>query len=154
MDFGGRLSEDGIAVRRISIESFRGDGVPVAVEHPITWMGLRYSGPKSADETVDRALWLVHHQPPRYRLGYRNCESIAIWCATGDYESFQVKRVMLWKSLADVSIPYLLRKKPDLVIKVRVASLVFSLFTAIPYIHDKRLFDHTRQYPGIGNWTC
>jgi hypothetical protein len=62
------------------------------------------------EQVVDRAEWLLHNQPPPYQLGYRNCESIAVWCATGDFESFQVKAFMRWRIMFTLPIFALLKK--------------------------------------------
>src|ERR1700681_887746 len=87
-------------IRRVSLTSFAQPQSVEAVEevsHPITWFGLTYSPLLPSEQVVDRAEWLFPTQRPPYQPGYRNCESIAIWCATGDFESFQAKKVMLWR---------------------------------------------------------
>jgi hypothetical protein len=95
----------------------------------------------------------VREPAPAYRLGYRNCESIAIWCATGDFESFQVKRFMLRKTrLLTPVIFYALRRKPMVGTPLAVVSTLVTLSTAVPYIHSREFFDHTRPYPGFGKW--
>jgi hypothetical protein len=87
------------------------------------------------------------------RLGYRDCESIAIWCATGDFESFQVKRFMGWKArLITPIVAYALHRKPRVGAPLAVVSSVVTLLTALPYIHSRAIFDHTRVYPGFGKW--
>jgi hypothetical protein len=96
VDFGGGdpLHKAATQVRRGALEAFQ-DGCEVrVVNHPITHSRITYSVPLAPEEVVDRAIWLCTNQPPAYRLGYLNCESIAIWCATGDFEIFQVKRFM------------------------------------------------------------
>jgi hypothetical protein len=79
-------------IRRVSLTDFAQDGSVATVSHPIRWSGLAYSPPLPREQVVDRAEWLLDNQPPQYQLGYRNCESIAIWCATGDFESFRSRR--------------------------------------------------------------
>ncbi len=154
VDFGGGdfLHKGKTEVRRVTLSTFEGPSQAEVVVHPITWQGLTYSDQLSSEETVDRALWLVDNQPPIYRLGYRNCESIAIWCATGDYESFQVKRFLLLRTPLSLIVPYALRTKRRLGIFLGAVSISISLVTAVPYIMDRRFFDHTCRYPGPGKW--
>lgn len=95
IEFGG--SKPRVGVRTRSLAQFgNGDRIE-EVNHPITWMGQMYSPLLPPNQVIDRARWLLHHQPPSYQLGYRNCEAIAIWCATGDFESFQVT-ALRWRS--------------------------------------------------------
>lgn len=153
VEFGGGdlLHKSETKVRRASLESFR-DGDVEEVHHPITHHGITYSDPLPPDEVVDRALWLCVNQPPAYRLGYRNCESIAIWCATGDFESFQVKRFMLGKTgIVSPPIFYCLPRRRALGSALAAGSVIITLLTAVPYMHGRALFDHTRAYPGLGN---
>lgn len=154
VDFGGGdpLHKAATQVRRVTLVAFR-DGCEVeVVEHPITNSRVMYSELLPPEEVVDRALWLCANQPPAYRLGYRNCESIAIWCATGDFESFQVKRFMMWKTrLITPVIVYALRRQPRLGTRLAIGSMLVSLSTAVPYIHSRAFFNHTRAYPGFGN---
>lgn len=154
-EFGGGdlLDKAATQVRRVTLEAFR-DGCEARVaNHPITHGRITYSDPLLPDEVVDRALWLCANQPPAYRLGYRNCESIAIWCATGDFESFQVKRFMLRKTtLLTPMIFYALRRKPKVGASLAVGSMLVTLSTAVPYIHSRAFFDHTQAYPGFGKW--
>jgi hypothetical protein len=96
---------------------------------------------------------MIRNQPPPYRLGYRNCESIAIWCATGDYESFQVKAFMRWRMLLTPLTYLLLRKRPTVDKALLLIGIATSLVTAVPYMHSRAFFDHTRQYPGPPNWS-
>ena len=63
---------------------------------------------------MDSAKWLIENQPPTYSLGYRNCESIAIWCATGDFDSFQIKAFLRWKMPMALPIMALMAKKPSI----------------------------------------
>jgi hypothetical protein len=151
---GGDLWHKGnTRIRRVALSCFAHGGQVEPVRHPITWMGLTYSPALAPEQSVDRAMWLLHHQPPTYQLGYRNCESIAIWCATGDFESFQVKRFMLWLPPVSIASLALLRKTPGTRTVVVAAGIIASSLTAVPYIHSRALFDHTRRYPGIGSWT-
>lgn len=140
-------------IRRVSLTYFANGGSVEEVSHPITWSGLTYSPLLPPEQVVDRAEWLVHNQPPPYRLGYRNCESIALWCATGDFESFQVKAFMRKRVMFALPITALLKKKPSIGVPVAVGSIATSLLTAVPYMHSRAFFDHTRRYPGLGNWT-
>jgi hypothetical protein len=139
-------------VRRRSLAEFRDSDPVEEVTHPVTWMGQTYSPSLPAEQVIDRARWILHNQPPPYQLGYRNCESIALWCATGDFESFQVKGFLSWKSLALLPTIAVVRRKPALGPWIGVASFGITLLTAIPYLHSRALFDHTGRYPGIGNW--
>lgn len=155
VDFGGgdTMHKAATQVRRVTLEAFRDGCEAEAVNHPITHSTITYSKPLPSEEVVDRALWLCVNQPPAYRLGYRNCESIAIWCATGDFESFQVKRFLGWKArLVTPMIAYALRRKSKVGVPLAVGSMLVSLSTAVPYIHSRAFFDHTRAYPGLGNW--
>lgn len=141
-------------VRARSLPEFcNGDSVEV-VKHPVIWRGQAYSPLLPPDRVIDRARWLLHNQPPSYQLGYRNCESVAIWCATGDFESFQVKRFLGWKTVAFLPTVILIRRKPSVGKWVGIASVGVSLLTAIPYIHSRALFDHVGRYPGIGCWSA
>jgi Lecithin retinol acyltransferase len=139
-------------VRPVSLVSFAQGGPVTAVSHPKNWAGLAYSPMLPPEQVVDRAGWLVHNQPPPYHLGYRNCESIAVWCATGDFESFQVKGFMFGKSIMTLPALALMKKRPSIGEPLAIAGIVVSLITAVPYIHSRALFNHTRLYPGVGNW--
>jgi Lecithin retinol acyltransferase len=155
VDFGGGnlLHKAATQVRRVTLEAFRDGCEARVVSHPITHSRITYSDPLPPDQVVDRALWLCANQPPAYQLGYRNCESIAIWCATGDFESFQVKRFMLRKTrLLTPMIFYAFRRKPKVGVSLAVGSMLVTLSTAVPYIHSRAFFDHTRVYPGFGKW--
>jgi hypothetical protein len=150
IEFGG--SKPRTYVRRVSLEDFRKGETVGTVHHPVRWMWLTYSPLLPPEEVIDRAEWLLANQPPSYQLGYRNCESIALWCATGDFESFQVKKFMLGKIPLSMATLMLLNKKPSVGKWLAVAAVGSSLLTAVPYVHDRVFFDHTRRYPGIGNW--
>jgi len=151
---GGDLWDKGrTLVRKVSFEDFRQHDHVEAVSHPITWSGLSYSPLLPPEQVIDRAEWLIRNQPPPYRLGYRNCESVAIWCATGDYESFQVKAFMRWRVLLTPLIFLLLPKKPSVGKALLLIGIATSVVTAFPYMHSRAFFDHTRQYPGLGNWS-
>ncbi len=139
-------------VRRTTLRAFAKGAEAEAVRHPITWSGVTYSPLLPPDQVADRAEWLVSHQPPPYQLGFRNCESIAIWCATGDYESFQVKRFMRGRVLVTLALLPLARRRPKLYLALAAIGLVVSLLTAFPYNINRKFYDHTRQYPGIGEW--
>jgi hypothetical protein len=156
IEFGGGdiWNKADTQIRTTSFTSFsQGDRVE-QVSHPQRWSGLTYSLPLPPEEVVDRARWLIYNQPPTYRLGYRNCESIAIWCATGDFESFQVKAFLRWKTpLTLLLIALLMGRKPSIGKPVALVGVGISLLTAVPYLHSRALFDHTRRYPGFGNWT-
>lgn len=156
VEFGGGslLRKGETCVRQVSLATFENGRPAEIVQHPITWRGLTYSDPLPPAVTIDRALWLVHHQPPRYQLGFRNCESIAVWCASGDYETFQAKKFMQWKAPAIIPIAYVVRKKPALGFVLGAGSVAISLMTGVPYMHNRAFFKHTKQYPGLGNWTA
>ena len=155
VEFGGGmqlLEKQGTTVRRVPLESFRGDGDVEVVQHPITHMGLMYARSLPPEDVVDRAEWLVENQPPPYRLGYRNCESIAIWCKAGYFESFQAKYVFRWGVPLSLFTVILLKRRSRLVLPVFALSTAISLGGSVPYIHGRALFEHTRKYPGRGNW--
>jgi Lecithin retinol acyltransferase len=155
VDFGGGdpMHKAATQVRPVTLEAFRSGCEAEVVNHPVTHSGITYSEPLPPEEVVDRSLWLCVNQPPAYRLGYRNCESIAIWCATGDFESFQVKRFLGWKArLVTPVIAAALRWRPRIGAPLAVGSMLVSLWTAVPYIHSRAFFDHTRAYPGLGRW--
>ena len=78
IEFGGSPWDKANAqIRRVSLDRFvKGDPVET-VPHPISWFGLTYSPYLPPEQVVDRAEWLLRHQPPPYRPGYRNCESVA-----------------------------------------------------------------------------
>lgn len=121
--------------------------------HPVNWMGLDYPPQLPSEEVVDRAEWLCFDQPPEYRLGFRNCESIAVWCATGAFESFQVKAFMGGRVLVSFAALLLYRRRPQLWKWLSIAEVMLSLLTSVPYNLDRAFFDHTRRYPGRGNWS-
>ena len=154
MEFGGGrfLNKNETQVRRVSLECFEHGVASEVVTHPITWMGLQYLPLLPPEEVVDRAEWLYHEQPPEYQLGFRNCESIAVWCATGAYETFQVKALMGALALTSVGGLLVSRRWPRLGKGLSIANVGASLLTAVPYIHNRAFFDHTRRYPGRGNW--
>jgi hypothetical protein len=151
IEFGGAnlWTKGQTRVRRVSFGTFSQDGTPQEVVHPITWSGLTYSPLLPSEHVVHRAEWLLYKQPPPYRLGYRNCESIAIWCATGDYETFQVKRYMRWRVLISLLVFVVWRKMPVLGLVLGLVGVVSTLVTAIPYTFGRGFFDHTRNYPGV-----
>jgi len=154
---GGTLWEKGATqVRPVSLVAFANPDPVESVEqvsHPIIWSGISYLPPLSPEQVIDRAEWLVHNQPPPYRLGYRNCESIAVWCATGAYESFQVKGFM--QVLVPVSMFEMLviKWKPKLRWVLCALFSVPFMLTSVPYMYNPAFFNHTRRYPGVGNWT-
>jgi hypothetical protein len=115
-------------------------------------MGVTYARPLPSEDVADRAAWLVEHQPPTYRLGYRNCESIAIWCKTEDFESFQAKRVFRLGVPLSLATLVLQRRRSKLFLPAFALSTAISLGGAVPYIHSRALKVHTNQYPGRGNW--
>lgn len=155
VDFGGGtlLDKGATEVRCVALDTFQMGCAAQVVEHPITHRGTTYSEMLPREEIVDRAIWLCANQPPTYRLGYRNCESVAIWCATGDFESFQIKRLIGHKTwLVTPVVAYTLPRKPKVGVPLGIASILFSTATAVPYIHSRAFFDHTRAYPGLGMW--
>jgi hypothetical protein len=149
IDFGGW---DQTKIRRLSLASFDPDHSVEEVSHPIKWSGITYSPLLPPEQVIDRAEWLLDHQPPSYQLGYRNCESIALWCATGDYESFQVKQFMYGQIPVSMVIVVLLAKKPSIGKPLAYISIAATALTAVPYQHSRAFFNHTRKYPGIGKW--
>jgi Lecithin retinol acyltransferase len=155
VEFGGGLrllEKQATTVRRVSLESFQRGGDVKVVRHPITHMDLTYSSSLPPGNVVDRAEWLIENQPPAYRLGYRNCESIAIWCKTGDFENFQAKRVFAWGVPLSLAAVFLQKRRSRLFLPSFALSTAISLGGSVPYIHSRALFDHTRRYPGKGNW--
>ena len=94
-------------VRKVSLSGFEQDENAELVQHPITWMGLTYSPVGTPVEIIDRARWLLDHQPPTYWVAHRNCEYIANWCATGDFESFQTKGAIAGKAIL-LDVPFIL----------------------------------------------
>lgn len=156
MDFGGGQSpfKGATQVRQIGLREFEQNDTAEAVRHPVVWMGQPYPPLLPPGEVVDRALWLLENQPPPYRPGYRNCESIAVWCATGAFESYQAKRFMLWKTAIFTPIVfYALRRAGAVGKTLAAASLAITSQTAIPYQINRALFNHAQAYPGPGNWT-
>ncbi len=155
IEFGGGdlLNKGETQIRRVSLTSFAQGGSVEEVSHPIRWSGLTYSPLLPPEQVVDRAEWLLHNRPPPYHLGYRNCESIAIWCATGDFESFQVKEFMRYKAPLALPITAVVKRKASIGVPLAVAGIAITVLTAVPYVHSRTFFDHTRRYPGIGKWT-
>jgi hypothetical protein len=138
----------------VQLAVFQGDGKLDVVQHPIKWMGLTYSPSLPLADVADRAQWLLANQPPPYRVGYRNFESIAIWCKTGDFESFQFKRVSRWGVMLSSASVLLLRRRSRWRLPVVTTSTAISFFGSVPYIMDRGFFVHTRRYAGRGGkWT-
>lgn len=150
---GGNLLDKGkIQVRQVPLSIFADGGSVEVVPYPIRWAGMTFPA-LPADQVIDRAQWLVYNQPPPYRLGYRNCESIAVWCAADAFESFQVKRFLGWKALGTaLVVPTLAKRKPSVGYPLAIVLGFVTLLTAVPSIHSWSFFDHTRRYPGIGEW--
>lgn len=149
---GGNLWNKGSThVRPTSLSKFEAGGKAAEVQHPIRWMGLTYSPAGTHEEIIHRAHWLLDHQPPMYWIAHRNCEYIANWCATGDFESFQTKGFIFGKAiLLDVPFLFALPKLSPRIAKLLAAALVgVTLASAVPYIHDSRLPLHLRTYPGL-----
>jgi hypothetical protein len=98
---GGNLFDlSATKVRKTTLIKFEDGGKAEVVQHPMKWQGFTYSPHLPPDETIDRARWLIEHQPPTYWVAHRNCEYIANWCATGDFESVQTKKFMGAKAIA------------------------------------------------------
>lgn len=155
VEFGGGnlLKKTDTQVQRVSLERFERGDEAEAVIHPVSWMGQEYMPQLPAEEVIDRAMWLCYEQPPQYQLGYRNCESIAIWCATGAFESFQVKAFT--GALGPLSVANTIafyRRHPAMWKWFSMAITAASFLTAFPYMMDRSFFNHTRRYPGRGNW--
>ena len=143
-------------IRKVSLASFAKPQSVETVEevaHPINWFGLTYSPLLPSEQVIDRAEWLLDNQPPPYQPGYRNCESIAVWCATNDFESFQAKKVMLWRTPITMATFVLWAKKPSIGKWPVFVGLLITMLTAVPYQLSWKLFNHVHRYPGIGNWT-
>lgn len=150
---GGRRARKGqVHVRRVSFDGFEQRATAESVSHPIVWMGVAYRPQLPTEDVLDRADWLLDNQPPRYRLGHRNCESIAIWCATGDFESFQVKAFSMWMVACNMVLLLVSRRHPRLFVWLSLVVFIATLLTSVPSIHSRALFDHARGYPGLGNW--
>ena len=151
---GNLLDLSATKVRKTTLLSFEDGGNAEVVTHPTKWKGITYSPYLPPDETIDRARWLVDNQPPTYWVAHRNCEYIANWCATGDFESFQTKRLIGAKAMAlDLPLLFALRKLSSRNAKLlATASGVITLASAVPYIHDWTLANHLRTYPGIRRW--
>lgn len=150
VEFGGGTlwNKQETQVRRVPLDRFRLGVEPELVVHPIRWFGFTYSPLLPPDQVVDRAEWLLCNQPPPYQLGFRNCESIAIWCATGDFESFQVKRFMSRRVLVTLAVLPFARRWPKGFTVFMILGGIVTLLTAIPYNLNRRFFEHTRRYPG------
>jgi hypothetical protein len=86
-----------------------------------------------------------------YWLAHRNCEYIANWCATGDFESFQTKGAIAGKVLL-IDVPFMLampKLSPKAQKILAIPVIGIALVSAVPYIHDSRLPKHLRTYPGL-----
>lgn len=154
IEFGGGAlwSKHTTRVRRTTLQAFSQGSLPESVKHPITWFGLKYSPILPPDQVVNRAEWLLCNQPPTYRLGYRNCESVAIWCASGDFESFQVKQFLWYENFLGLVSIGILRKYPKVARTLGLVDITLKMLTAVPITFDRKFFDHARQYPGIDHW--
>lgn len=84
---GGNLSEKGRSrIDFVPLADFGKSGRVTVVEHEN----------QDFEETARRALWLYRHPPPMpYDLIGHNCEHIARWCATGNFNSEQVNGVLV-----------------------------------------------------------
>jgi hypothetical protein len=150
VEFGGGniWSKGRTRVQKVPLNAFENGGSAEVVRHPITWMGLTYSPLDDPDKVVARALWLLDHQPPGYQLAVRNCEFIACWCATSDFESFQTKRFMIGKAVL-FDLPFLIvsrRLAPRARLGLLLTSMAIICLTAVPYLHSRRLSNHLRQW--------
>lgn len=70
----------------------------------MTWRPGTCSGSSrlpTAHETLTRVHFLheCRHLIPDYHLFASNCETVAVWCATGKWETLQGERVLQWGSL-------------------------------------------------------
>jgi hypothetical protein len=94
IQFGGRISDKRHAtVGSVTLVEFERGGVATPVTHGgHTWWGAPRFDPLPLDEVVRRAEWLVANNPDGlYDLFGYNCEQAATFCATGAYESYQVR---------------------------------------------------------------
>ena len=149
---GGHLFDLGAThVRTVSLSDFEDGGKAELVQHPITWMGQTYSPAGPPEQIIDRTRWLLDNQPPTYWVAHRNCEYIANWCATGDFESFQTKGAIAGKAIL-LDVPFLIgmrKLSPRARNVLAAAAIGLTLVSAVPYIHDSRLPKHLRTYPGL-----
>jgi hypothetical protein len=129
---GGNIRNKGaVKVRVTTLSEFENGGNAEVVQHPVTWSGITYSHYLPPEETITRARWLLDHQPPSYWVAHRNCEYVANWCATGDFESFQTKKMIGLKLILGGT------------------SIIVTLVSAVPYLMDDTLPKHLRTYPNL-----
>jgi hypothetical protein len=147
---GGNLRNKGATkVRITSLSKFENGGKAEVVQHPIKWNGITYFPYLPPEQTIDRARWLLDHQPPTYWVAHRNCEYVANWCATGEFESFQTKKMIGLKVYGFLPMMFAMKKLPrrgQLVLGG--TSIILSLVSAVPYLMDDTLPKHLRTYPG------
>ena len=70
----------------------------------------------------------------------------------GRLREFPGEAIPLLRTPLSLIVPYALRTKRRLGIFLGAVSISISLVTAVPYIMDRRFFDHTCRYPGPGKW--
>jgi hypothetical protein len=148
---GGNIRNKGaVKVRVTTLSEFENGGNAEVVQHPVTWSGITYSHYLPPEETITRARWLLDHQPPSYWVAHRNCEYVANWCATGDFESFQTKKMIGLKVYSFLPMIVAMKKLPrrgQLILGG--TSIIVTLVSAVPYLMDDTLPKHLRTYP---NW--
>ncbi len=115
-------------------------------------MGVWHAPPLPAEEVVDRAEWLVHHQFPAsfYTLVGTNCEHIAMWCATGAAGSLQARRVFMPVGGTALFLTAgLSRWRPDLLKRFAPAIGRLTILSfALPLIYNRSAGKMYQQVPG------
>ncbi len=128
---------------------FEKGGTANVVQHPITHFGLTYPPAGSPLDIIDRAMWLVDHQPPGYHIAGRNCEHIANWCVTGKmYESFQMKWAAMGGAvLGGATLLALKRLPPKATVALATVDAVVGYFVGVQYLLDgPRFMEHIKKY--------
>ncbi len=148
------------SVRACTFQEFAGSDTAEIVCYPkpgLLGLALPPANASPRKEIVDRAEWLLR-QPTagRYNLLGSNCEHVASWCATGYYESLQVRQV--FGSTGILALSYLATYKslpaglrnPRLIVTMGLVLMAGPIiYNVIPYLAWKKLL---AQYPGYGNW--
>ena len=164
IEFGGRISDKPNAtIRPVPLEHFECGGRALVVDNgpepKIFGMGVWHASPLPAEEVIDRAQWLLHHEFPAsfYNLVGTNCEHIATWCATGAAESLQARRVFMPVGTAALFLTAgLSRWWPDLL--KRFAPAIGGLTVlgfALPIVYNRsarKMYQQLNKYPGFGKW--
>jgi hypothetical protein len=157
VQFGGRiLGKHRARIEEVSLAQFERGGVARVVDHTrerflLMW-GMTETLPPQ--RIVARARCLVETQPHGvYNLLGRNCETVALWCATGVGESMQRQRFQVVNAtigaVAALYTSWLLGHRRDRLTPRRITLIwAWTLLRMIPlglyYLHNYRFYRDVR----------